>query len=797
MTQNNQQFGLKPKLMGYKDGGIVVDEYPDVNHVDIRANKQVSRFDNFQKMGGATGMPKLAGDMIPISEAQNFAHGLVNQPNPKHPELTQGLQRMFPRPGYKDGTSGVIKGPGTGRSDSIPANLTEGDAIIPAARVKLLGEDFLNEIKALVPDNEVGEQGEVVPAQVSNGEFRFTAAEVKFLGRKFIDDLIYGMSNPQEEGQESPAMERGEMEQEPQERGQRFADGTDNVLSQSDQPYEQAPGQFGAPVNTLQINGGAGNGAGSGSIAFADGRTLSDESMQRLGNALNARPSLTPSPTAAPQQDAPNPNVNSTFVDNAQPELQQPQTSPYLYGAPQASPQASLAKPKRHLLTSTSNSFQPADLGNSYAKGGMVHRLGKPCFADGTDNAKQIQNLDYIQPDNKGSLLEQGLSAATNAIIGKQGINDVENAAVAAGEGAKTAANATLDAAKNVGNKAVNEVDQGVNRIKSDYNPEGYGVLPVISGIANRAADFAGQYPNYLIGKAKAAYSSLTAPSDNTVQSGDTTPPLSALTRPTIATTAAQPGEQAQSQPTQTQTYPQQSRADLRAQSVALTADRHAKSLAWDAANAPQQAMQQPQQPEYIEEQQRDPAIDNAIATLQQQESGHDLFGDKALRHNKEAASHLLGLVNDRTHQGNEFKLGQRKAYNDRNQNVLQAQNQDAANRLGYRHLDVESEGNQIRGQYEGQRNAMEQDYHNRQLENERSKPITVNTYSDMGVINGQKVLQRDQNGNLVDATANNSESADGQYMSALKQAYKIADPKEQAQKLAQLHAFHQKSQVQ
>ncbi len=55
-----------------------------------------------------------------------------------------------------EGDSGVIRGPGTASSDSIPATIEElqpvrlsnGEAVLNAEAVKLLGEDFVHRINS-------------------------------------------------------------------------------------------------------------------------------------------------------------------------------------------------------------------------------------------------------------------------------------------------------------------------------------------------------------------------------------------------------------------------------------------------------------------------------------------------------------------------------------------------------------------------------------------------------------------------------------------------------------------------
>jgi hypothetical protein len=74
---------------------------------------------------------------------------------------------------------GMMQGHGTGTSDSIPANLKEGDFIIPANVVQALGEDYISLL-----------MGDVVPAKVSNGEVRLPPERVEDLGLDFLQKLI-------------------------------------------------------------------------------------------------------------------------------------------------------------------------------------------------------------------------------------------------------------------------------------------------------------------------------------------------------------------------------------------------------------------------------------------------------------------------------------------------------------------------------------------------------------------------------------------------------------------------------
>lgn len=83
-------------------------------------------------------------------------------------------------PQFKDG--GLIRGPGTGKSDSIDTELPAGAFIIPAEVVKAYGADAL---QALVDAHR-----NKVPAQVSNGEFEVPPDVVQKTGADYWNRLV-------------------------------------------------------------------------------------------------------------------------------------------------------------------------------------------------------------------------------------------------------------------------------------------------------------------------------------------------------------------------------------------------------------------------------------------------------------------------------------------------------------------------------------------------------------------------------------------------------------------------------
>lgn len=154
---------------------------------------------------------KLGPTVVDSQLVGNVANSLANSSTGPYKEK---LQAAFPPQngqsregslaqkilGYKDGGPvepmlekdeyGMIEGPGTGTSDDIPAELTEGDYIIPAQAVQAFGEENLMRLIHAVMGNEMMEgEGEPVDAMVSNGEIRVPPEVVEKLGAGFFDAI--------------------------------------------------------------------------------------------------------------------------------------------------------------------------------------------------------------------------------------------------------------------------------------------------------------------------------------------------------------------------------------------------------------------------------------------------------------------------------------------------------------------------------------------------------------------------------------------------------------------------------
>lgn len=83
---------------------------------------------------------------------------------------------------------GMVRGPGTGTSDDIPADLPEGSYIMPADSTAQIGEQALQGMgggaRGFVPG-----RGKKVPVQISNGEFNLTPDQVHAVGVQALDGM--------------------------------------------------------------------------------------------------------------------------------------------------------------------------------------------------------------------------------------------------------------------------------------------------------------------------------------------------------------------------------------------------------------------------------------------------------------------------------------------------------------------------------------------------------------------------------------------------------------------------------
>jgi hypothetical protein len=115
------------------------------------------------------------------------------------PEYAQKVYGQQQPPGYADG--GLIQGPGTGTSDSIPATIdgqqpaqvSDGEYLVPANVVQAIGQDFFEHLVQQLHTPVPGEPGPVAdvdPVGMNGGDFVVPADVVAQLGRDYFDKLV-------------------------------------------------------------------------------------------------------------------------------------------------------------------------------------------------------------------------------------------------------------------------------------------------------------------------------------------------------------------------------------------------------------------------------------------------------------------------------------------------------------------------------------------------------------------------------------------------------------------------------
>lgn len=91
---------------------------------------------------------------------------------------------------YRDG-GGVIRGPGTGTSDSIPMRARPNSYILSADTVRAIGHKKVNDLieKSGVRPGSGGDSYNGIPIRASNGEAEIPPETVKYYGEEFFNKL--------------------------------------------------------------------------------------------------------------------------------------------------------------------------------------------------------------------------------------------------------------------------------------------------------------------------------------------------------------------------------------------------------------------------------------------------------------------------------------------------------------------------------------------------------------------------------------------------------------------------------
>lgn len=83
--------------------------------------------------------------------------------------------------------SGVIKGAGTGKSDSIVSTEEDGTLIVPTENVEKAKEIYRTYINKDIPIAKPSSQADATQVKLSNGEFKFTPQDLEILKQKNVD----------------------------------------------------------------------------------------------------------------------------------------------------------------------------------------------------------------------------------------------------------------------------------------------------------------------------------------------------------------------------------------------------------------------------------------------------------------------------------------------------------------------------------------------------------------------------------------------------------------------------------
>lgn len=330
--------------------------------------------------GGAVafGSRGVAGlrDLIPKVQAMGY-----QQSAPTEPSGAARLRSMIPQMeamGYKQqpqhlARGGVVRGPGTGTSDSIETEAEPGTFIMPADSTQAIGPGALEKLGT-------------VPVKLSNGEFEFPPEQVMALGAavlKLLKDTTHTPVNGEDGGQTDA--EVGEMPTDRLAELPQFADGglIGNEVTRVGNSYSG-----GNVSGGIAVNGQAPGGTVSTSSWTSPAPAPAPAPAPTIVATNTVAPAASPAPApAAPmgwaERNAQRSNevTASSILDSPERRAAQaaltPPPAPALTPAP--APQAPGYPPaSQRLGTLPGAGYQP----RRYADGGMVD-LPRRRYVDG------------------------------------------------------------------------------------------------------------------------------------------------------------------------------------------------------------------------------------------------------------------------------------------------------------------------------------------------------------------------------------------------------------------------------
>jgi hypothetical protein len=142
-------------ITAYKSGNI--KEGDRLKELSVNRELQASVLSSGDGFGvGLTRSPIQEKRIKAMQDARNTAAGTPTVPPPP-PKPQSWFDKLFdidftpPTPPVKKAAGGLVTGPGTGKSDSISARLSNGEFVINADMVKKLGLPFLNKLNTKAP----------------------------------------------------------------------------------------------------------------------------------------------------------------------------------------------------------------------------------------------------------------------------------------------------------------------------------------------------------------------------------------------------------------------------------------------------------------------------------------------------------------------------------------------------------------------------------------------------------------------------------------------------------------------
>jgi hypothetical protein len=189
-------YGFKPQhargkpVQNFADGGLVqrvkravgLDDEHNARVAEYRANKAAAAAQAPVQRPTSSAAPA-----PPTKALSDYSGATAMQRREKELGLKDG--GLVPR-GFKPG--GLIRGPGTGTSDSIETEKEPGTFIMPADSTEAIGPDALEDM------------GEKVPVRLSNGEFEVPPEQVQALGEAVLTVMRNATHQPAGEAHKAP-----------------------------------------------------------------------------------------------------------------------------------------------------------------------------------------------------------------------------------------------------------------------------------------------------------------------------------------------------------------------------------------------------------------------------------------------------------------------------------------------------------------------------------------------------------------------------------------------------------------